>query len=70
LFIQDNNKEFQTLTMETKGKENSYKWTVPTPFWGKYYTVTVQAINKNQKVSLLSDPAVVKVLAKGEKTAS
>ena len=29
--------------------------------WGKDYIVTIQAINKNHKMSLVSEPAVFKV---------
>jgi len=49
------------MNIETSDQATFYKLKTPQPMWGKFYTVTVQAINKKNKKSLLSDPAIFEV---------
>jgi hypothetical protein len=69
--VTDNDNLYQPLSIETPDQKTFYKLKVPPSMWGKDYTVTVQAINKLSKMSLLSDSAVfeVKNQEKGEKVA-
>ena len=49
------------LKIETPDSKTSYKLKVPKWMWGKEYVLTVQAINKNKRMSMLSEPAVFPV---------
>jgi len=49
------------MSVETPDQATFFKLKTPPPMQGKFYTVTVQAINKKQKMSLLSDPAIFEV---------
>lgn len=63
IFVQDTENKYQALKIQTNDKSTSYKLNTPAAMSGKFYTVTVQAISKRGKMSLLSDPAVFGVKA-------
>lgn len=46
------------LKIETPDNKTSYKLKVPKSMWGKEYVLTVQAINKSKRMSMLSEAAV------------
>lgn len=46
------------LKIETPDSKTSYKLKVPKSMWGKEFVLTVQAINKNKRMSMLSEAAV------------
>ena len=48
LFILDNNNEYQSLSIDTYNTDTQYRWNVPKSMWGRYFTVSVQAITKKQ----------------------
>jgi hypothetical protein len=41
LFIQDNKNEYQSMVIDTPDAAAFYRWYVPKPMWGRYFTVTV-----------------------------
>jgi hypothetical protein len=46
------------LKIETPDSKTTYKLKIPKTMWGKDYILTVQAINKNKRMSMLSEPAI------------
>ena len=46
---------------ETSDQKRYYKLKTPQPMWGKFFTITVQAINSKKKMSLLSEPAIIEI---------
>jgi hypothetical protein len=46
------------LNFETPDAKLSYKLKTPKSMIGKYFTVSVQAINRNGRMSLVSEPAI------------
>lgn len=58
LYIQNKDMAGSKLKIETPDNKTTYKLKVPKWMWGKEYVLTVQAINKNRRMSMLSEPAV------------
>lgn len=49
------------MNIESLDSKTSYKLKTPKSMYGKNYIFTVQAINKNSKMSLLSEPGIFSV---------
>lgn len=58
IFVSERDSTAQTLNFETPDAKLSYKLKTTKQMIGKYFTVSVQAINKNGKMSLVSEPAI------------
>ena len=63
LFVTDPQNQYQGLTIETTDTKTAYKLKTPAAMQGRFYAVTVQAVNRMGKLSLLSDPAILEVKA-------
>ena len=50
------NSQQSSVSFETSDQKAFYTLKTPSQMWGKSYLITVQAINKERKMSLLSDP--------------
>ena len=61
IFLEDKANEHSTVTIETEDSKPFYRLSAPQSIWGKQFGVTVQAINKKGKLSLLSDSVSFKV---------
>jgi len=61
IFVSEKDTSGSTLNFETPSSNTTYKLRTPKTMWGKDYLVTVQAINKNRKLSPVSEPAVFRV---------
>jgi hypothetical protein len=61
IFIAEKDSQGSTLSIETTDAKTSYKIKTPKAMYGKNYVFTVQAINKLQKMSLVSDQAIFSV---------
>lgn len=61
LFIAEKDSQGSPYTVDTADSKTSHRLKTPPTMQGKDYTVTVQAINRDQKMSLVSDPAVFSV---------
>lgn len=58
LYVQDREMAGSKLKIETPDSKTTYKLKIPKTMWGKEYILTVQAINKNKRMSMLSEPAI------------
>lgn len=61
IFVSEKDKQGTMLNLETADSKTSYRLKIPRSMWGKSYVVTVQAINKNRRMSLISEPAIFTV---------
>lgn len=61
LFIAEKDSQGSPYSVDTADNKTSHRLKTPPTMQGKDYVVTVQAINRDQKVSLVSDPAVFSV---------
>lgn len=61
LRIAEKDSQGSPYTVDTADSKTSHRLKTPTTMQGKDYTVTIQAINKDQKMSLVSEPAVFSV---------
>lgn len=62
LFIAEKDSQGSPYSIDTADSKTTYRLKTPQTMQGKDYVVTVQAINKDQKVSHVSDPAVFSVM--------
>ena len=65
VFVTDKDNTASSFNFETRDFKTSYQLKTPKVMQGKAFIVTVQAINKNQKMSLVSEPAIFTVSATG-----
>jgi len=68
LFVTDPQGQDQALTVETPDSKPSFKLNTPAAMQGRFYSVTVQAVNANDKRSSVSDPAVFQVKVQAAQT--
>jgi hypothetical protein len=61
IFVSEKDVSGSTLNFETPTANSTYKLRTPKSMWGKDYLVSIQAIDKNHKLSPVSEPAVFKV---------
>jgi len=61
IFVQEKDSTGSKLDFTTPDSKLSYMLRTPRAMWGKDFLVTIQAINKNHKMSLVSEPAVFKI---------
>jgi hypothetical protein len=61
IFVLEKGSAGSPLKIDTLNAKTNYQLKTPKFMWGKEYTFMIQAINKNSKMSLLSDPAIFKV---------
>jgi len=61
IFVQEKDTSGTRLDFTTPDARLSYMLKTPKSMWGKDYLVTVQAINKNHKMSLVSEPSVFRI---------
>ena len=61
IFVSEKDVSGSTLNFETPTANNTYRLKTPKSMWGKDYLVSVQAIDKNHKLSPVSEPAVFRV---------
>lgn len=62
LFVTEKDSVASPYSVDTADNRTSHRLRTPPAMQGKDFTVTVQAINKDQKMSLVSEPAVFTVL--------
>ena len=55
IFVAEKNSKGSTLSIETSDAKTSYKLRTPKAMYGREYVFSVQAINRQQKMSLVSD---------------
>lgn len=61
LFVAEKDSIGSPYSVDTADNKTSHRLRTPPTMQGKDYTVTVQAINRDQKMSLVSEPAVFSV---------
>ena len=61
IFVSEKDSTASTYNFETPDAKTSYKLKTPRAMWGRAYLISVQAINRNHKMSLVSEPAVFRV---------
>jgi hypothetical protein len=60
--VTEKDSQGSTLSIETSDSKTSYKLKTPKAMFGKDYVFTVQAINKLQKMSMVSEQGIFSVV--------
>lgn len=61
IFLADKDSSTNNFNFETMNSKTLYQLRASKIMYGKSFVVTIQAINKNQKMSLVSEPAIVSI---------